>query len=35
MAKSQSFDVTTGVDYAEVQNAVQQAHKEIGQRYDF
>jgi len=35
VAKSQSFDVTTGVDYSEVQNAVQQAMKEIGQRYDF
>lgn len=35
MSKSQSFDVTTGVDYAEVQNAVHQATKEITQRYDF
>lgn len=35
MAKSQSFDVTTGVDFAEVNNALQQALKEIGQRYDF
>ncbi|MDZ4805562.1 MAG: YajQ family cyclic di-GMP-binding protein [Candidatus Eisenbacteria bacterium] len=35
MAKSQSFDVTTGVDFNEVNNAVQQALKEIGQRYDF
>ena len=35
MAKSQSFDVTTGVDYNEVNNAIQQAQKEIGQRYDF
>jgi len=35
MAKSQSFDVTTGVDFAEVQNAVNQALKEITQRYDF
>ena len=35
MAKAQSFDVTTGVDFSEVQNAVQQALKEIGQRYDF
>ena len=35
MAKNQSFDVTTRVDYAEVQNAVQQALKEITQRYDF
>jgi uncharacterized protein YajQ (UPF0234 family) len=35
MAKSQSFDVTTGVDFAEVQNAVNQTLKEITQRYDF
>lgn len=35
MARTQSFDVTTGVDYAEVQNAVNQALKEITQRYDF
>ncbi|MFN0152152.1 MAG: YajQ family cyclic di-GMP-binding protein [bacterium] len=35
MAGTNSFDVTTGVDYQEVQNAVQQAEKEIGQRYDF
>ncbi len=35
MSKSQSFDVTTGVNYAEVQNAVHQATKEITQRYDF
>jgi uncharacterized protein YajQ (UPF0234 family) len=30
-----SFDVTTGVDYMEVHNAVTQATKEITQRYDF
>src|SRR5512140_2515023 len=35
MAKTQSFDVTTGVDFAEVKNAVNQALKEITQRYDF
>ena len=35
MAGSSSFDVTTGVDYNEVQNAVAQAQKEITQRYDF
>jgi cyclic-di-GMP-binding protein len=35
MAKMQSFDVTTGVDFAEVQNAVHQALKEITTRYDF
>lgn len=35
MASSSSFDVTTGVDYMEVNNAVTQATKEITQRYDF
>jgi hypothetical protein len=35
MAKMESFDVTTGVDLQEVDNAVNQAKKEIGQRYDF
>ena len=35
MASSSSFDVTTGVDYMEVHNAVTQATKEITQRYDF
>lgn len=35
MAGSNSFDVTTGVDMMEVQNAVDQATKEITQRYDF
>jgi uncharacterized protein YajQ (UPF0234 family) len=35
MAGSNSFDVTTGVDMMEVQNAVDQASKEITQRYDF
>lgn len=35
MAQSFSFDVTTGVDLQEVDNAVNQAQKEIGQRYDF
>jgi len=35
MAKTESFDVTTGVDLMEVENAVNQAHKEIAQRYDF
>jgi len=35
MAKDASFDVTTGVDLQEVDNAVNQASKEIGQRYDF
>lgn len=35
MASTSSFDVTTGVDYMEVHNAVTQATKEITQRYDF
>jgi len=35
MAANNSFDVTTGVDMMEVQNAVDQATKEIAQRYDF
>jgi uncharacterized protein YajQ (UPF0234 family) len=35
MATSSSFDVTTGVDMQEVDNAVNQAQKEIAQRYDF
>jgi len=35
MASSNSFDVTTGVDMMEVQNAVDQAGKEVVQRYDF
>ncbi|HXY30801.1 MAG TPA: YajQ family cyclic di-GMP-binding protein [Gemmatimonadaceae bacterium] len=35
MAATSSFDVTTGVDLQEVDNAVNQASKEISQRYDF
>lgn len=35
MASTSSFDVTTGVDMMEVHNAVEQATKEITQRYDF
>ena len=35
MAQNQSFDVTSGVDLQEVDNAVNQATKEVGQRYDF
>jgi cyclic-di-GMP-binding protein len=35
MAVTQSFDVTTGCDLQEVDNAVNQALKEIRQRYDF
>jgi uncharacterized protein YajQ (UPF0234 family) len=35
MAATESFDVTSGVDLQEIDNAVNQAKKEIGQRYDF
>lgn len=35
MATNNSFDVSTGVDIQEVDNAVNQALKEIAQRYDF
>ena len=35
MAGQASFDVTSKVDLQEVDNAVNQARKEIGQRYDF
>lgn len=35
MATNQSFDVSTGVDLQEVDNAVNQATKEVAQRYDF
>jgi cyclic-di-GMP-binding protein len=35
MAATQSFDVTTGCDLQEVDNAVNQSRKEIAQRYDF
>jgi hypothetical protein len=35
MAGQPSFDVTSIVDLQEVDNAVNQARKEIGQRYDF
>jgi len=34
MAKDQSFDVVSQVDMQEVDNAVQQASKEVVQRYD-
>jgi uncharacterized protein YajQ (UPF0234 family) len=35
MASECSFDVVSKVDMSEVRNAVDQAMKEIGQRYDF
>ncbi|WP_338449081.1 YajQ family cyclic di-GMP-binding protein [Niallia oryzisoli] len=35
MAKDSSFDIVSDVDFAEVQNAIQIAMKEIQTRYDF
>lgn len=35
MAKDQSFDITTGADLQEVDNAVNQAKREIANRFDF
>jgi len=35
MARNQSFDISTGVDLQEVDNAVNQAIKETRTRYDF
>ena len=35
MASQSSFDVSTGADLQEVDNAVNQAIKEVGTRYDF
>lgn len=35
MAKNSTFDITSTVDLQEVDNAVNQAHKEVAQRYDF
>jgi uncharacterized protein YajQ (UPF0234 family) len=35
MAESSSFDVTSPIDFQEVDNALNQARKEVGQRYDF
>ena len=35
MAKTATFDITSSVDLQEVDNAVNQAHKEVAQRYDF
>ncbi|MCU0647256.1 MAG: YajQ family cyclic di-GMP-binding protein [Gemmatimonadaceae bacterium] len=35
MPDNYSFDVTTGVDLQEVDNAINQAQKEVAQRYDF
>ena len=35
MPSKESFDITTGCDLQEVDNAVNQANKELSQRYDF
>ena len=35
MATAASFDITSSVDLQEVDNAVNQARKEVAQRYDF
>ena len=35
MAQQNSFDITTGADLQEVDNALNQARKEIATRYDF
>lgn len=35
MAENHSFDITTGCDLQEVDNAVNQANKALAQRYDF
>jgi uncharacterized protein YajQ (UPF0234 family) len=35
MPPTVSFDVTSPIDFQEVDNALNQARKEIGQRYDF
>jgi uncharacterized protein YajQ (UPF0234 family) len=35
MAETASFDITSTVDFAEIENALNQARKEIAQRYDF
>ena len=35
MAANSSFDITSTIDFQEVDNALNQARKEAGQRYDF
>src|ERR1700674_3373710 len=35
MAATSSFDVSSTIDFQEVDNALNQARKEVGQRYDF
>ena len=35
MAKTATFDITSTIDLQEVDNAINQARKEVQQRYDF
>ena len=35
MPSTSSFDVTSPIDFQEVDNALNQARKEVEQRYDF
>lgn len=35
MAKENTFDIVSKIDYAEVTNAINQTTKEVGQRFDF
>src|ERR687888_2623938 len=35
MAANASFDITSTIDFQEVDNALNQARKEVSQRYDF
>ena len=35
MVTTSSFDITSTIDFQEVDNALNQARKEVGQRYDF
>src|ERR1700738_4987605 len=35
MPATASFDITSTIDFQEVDNALNQARKEVGQRYDF
>jgi uncharacterized protein YajQ (UPF0234 family) len=35
MAAQSSFDITSTIDFQEVDNAINQARKEVGQRFDF
>ena len=35
MAKENSFDIVSKVDYAEITNAINQTSKEVSQRFDF